>query len=96
MDYRVNCRHLLTIYISLLKRPNQNRFAQTAGIGVRRAFAPCAEDIASAHPPAMHKLCGVINVGRHKQRVSLGDGEVFAALEPNEGVVELEWDLELL
>ena len=33
-----------------LKYTNQNRFAQTAGIGVGRAFAPCAEDIASAHP----------------------------------------------
>ena len=63
---RESCRHLLTIYISLLKRHNQNRFAQTASIGVGGAFAPCAEDIASAHPrrctcDGREDLCGVAN-----------------------------------
>ena len=86
MDYRVNCRHLLTIYISLLKRPNQNRFAQTAGIGVRRAFAPCAEDIASAHSPAVHKLCGVIKVGRRLRARDLDIGASEPSSEPYGGV----------
>jgi len=65
----INCRHLLTIYISLLKRPNRERFAQTASIGVPRAFDPRATDIALAHPRprtcgGQDDLCGVANSAR--------------------------------
>jgi hypothetical protein len=35
-----------------LKHTDQNRFAQTASIGVGRPFPPCADELASAHPPS--------------------------------------------
>ena len=86
MDYRVNCRQFIALYFMFLKHSDQNRFAQTASIGVRRAFAPCAEDIASAHSPAVHKLCGVIKVGRRLRARDLDIGASEPYSEPYGGV----------
>ena len=65
-----------------LKHTDQNRFAQMASIGVGRAFAPCAEELAPAHPPAMHKLCGEIKVGRQLRARDLDIGANESSSEP--------------
>ena len=97
MDYRVNCRQFIALYFMFLKHSDQNRFAQTASIGVGRASAPCAEELASAHPPAVHKWCGMIKVGRQLRARDFDIG----ASEPSSELhcsVEPIWkeDLELL